>query len=140
MISYVYVEVSPVCVDPGVPRIKLVTVNDVAAEIVYVNSPSVVEPLAAIRCRWILSVVAMFVFAMVCVPDVRVPVPIKSVTAPPLILSCFAEPLMRTFPAVAARSVPAVSVVVVVAEPGKVTADGRESVIRADEDVPVDVI
>ena len=77
-------ETSPVCVLPGVPRITLVTVKLVALLMVYVSTPRVVEAATPALVRIITSPVAIFVFAIVCVPAVKTPVPMKSVTAPPL--------------------------------------------------------
>lgn len=49
--KYAKVEVSAVCVLPGVPRIKLVTVKLAPLLIVYERTPNVVVPLAAILER-----------------------------------------------------------------------------------------
>ena len=49
--KYANVEVSPVCVLPGVPRINDVTVKLVESIKVQDNSPKVVDPLAAILVK-----------------------------------------------------------------------------------------
>lgn len=90
---YATVETSPVCVLPGVPRIREVIVKLVAALIVYESTPRVVVELAATLIGMIISVEAIFVFETVTVPLTKVADPIKSVTAPPCILICFAAPL-----------------------------------------------
>lgn len=61
----------------------LVTVKLVPLEIVYVNSPSVVEAATVNLVKRMTSPVAILVFAIVCVPAVNTPVPMKLVTAPP---------------------------------------------------------
>lgn len=62
---YAYELTSPVWVDPGVPKITLVTVKLAPFDIVYVNSPRVVEALTAVLVSKITSPVAIFVLAIV---------------------------------------------------------------------------
>src|SRR6266404_6445336 len=83
--KYAKLDTSAVCVEPGVPKITLKTVNEVLLLIVYVNSPVVTDPFVAILCKKIKSPVAIFVFEITADPNVKTPVPAKSVAAPALI-------------------------------------------------------
>ena len=100
---YANVLESPVWVLPGVPRIKDVTVKLAPAEMVYVNTPNVVEPFAPVRVSNITSPVAMLVLLIVTVPEDSVPTPIEFVAAKEAPL------ISRNFPAVAILTLPPVS-------------------------------
>lgn len=70
--------------------------------------------MAAILDRRIMSPVAMLVLAIVTVPDARVPVPQKSVTAPWWMPRNFAAPLIRMLPAEVIVELLAIAPVIVI--------------------------
>lgn len=80
-----------------------VTVKLVAAEMVYDSTPRVVDPLAPVRVSKITSPAAILVFAIVTVPAVRVPSPMKFVAANDAPFTC------SIFPAVAMARLPPVT-------------------------------
>jgi hypothetical protein len=91
-------------VSAGVAVSIAVTVKLVAFEIVYVNIPKAVDALTAVLDKKIRSAVAILVLAIVTVPFVKTPVPMKSVTAPPSTCNCLAAVTIFKLPPVTVTS------------------------------------